>query len=131
MKNGVIDCIATDHAPHTIEEKEGTFDIAPFGMIGLETCYGAVNKILAHNNDMSQMSLIKCLTVNPRKIMGLSQDLFKKSTDAEITIFDPELEWRFLEKDIYSKSHNSPFINQQLKGKVKATIVKGHIAIQD
>ena len=131
VKNGVIDCIATDHAPHTIEEKEGTFDIAPFGMIGLETCYGAVNKILAHNNDMSQMSLIKCLTVNPRKIMGLSQDLFKTSTDAEITIFDPELEWRFLEKDIYSKSHNSPFINQQLKGKVKATIVKGYIAIQD
>ena len=131
VKSGVIDCIATDHAPHTIEEKEGTFDIAPFGMIGLETCYGAVNKILAHNNDMSQMSLIKCLTVNPRKIMGLSQDLFKTSTDAEITIFDPELEWRFLEKDIYSKSHNSPFINQQLKGKVKATIAKGHIAVQD
>ena len=131
VKSGVIDCIATDHAPHTIEEKEGTFDIAPFGMIGLETCYGAVNKILAHNNDMSQMSLIKRLTVNPRKIMGLSQDLFKTGTDAEITIFDPELEWRFLEKDIYSKSHNSPFINQQLKGKVKATIVKGHIAVQD
>ena len=131
VKSGVIDCIATDHAPHTIEEKEGTFDIAPFGMIGLETCYGAVNKILTHNNDMSQMSLIKRLTVNPRKIMGLSQDLFKTGTDAEITIFDPELEWRFLEKDIYSKSHNSPFINQQLKGKVKATIVKGHIAVQD
>ena len=131
VKSGVIDCIATDHAPHTIEEKEGTFDIAPFGMIGLETCYGAVNKILVHNNNMSQMSLIKRLTVNPRKIMGLSQDLFKKGTNAEITIFDPELEWRFLEKDIYSKSHNSPFINQQLKGKVKATIAKGHIAVQD
>ena len=131
LKSGVIDCIATDHAPHTIEEKEGTFDIAPFGMIGLETCYGAVNKILAHDNDMSQISLIKRLTVNPRRIMGLSQDLFKTGTDAEITIFDPKLEWRFLEKDIYSKSHNSPFINQQLKGKVKATIVKGHIAVQD
>ena len=131
VKSGIIDCIATDHAPHTIEEKEGTFDIAPFGMIGLETCYGAVNKILTHNNDMSQMSLIKRLTVNPRRVMGLSQNLFKAGSDAEITIFDPELEWRFLEKDIYSKSHNSPFINQQLKGKVKATIVKGHVAVQD
>ena len=131
LKSGIIDCIATDHAPHTIEEKEGTFDIAPFGMIGLETCYGAVNKILTHNNDMSQMSLIKRLTVNPRRVMGLSQNLFKAGSDAEITIFDPELEWRFLEKDIYSKSHNSPFINQQLKGKVKATIVKGHVAVQD
>ena len=131
VKSGIIDCIATDHAPHTIEEKEGTFDIAPFGMIGLETCYGAVNKILTHNNDMSQMSLIKRLTVNPRRIMGLSQNLFKVGSDAEITIFDPEIEWRFLEKDIYSKSHNSPFINQQLKGKVKATIVKGHVAVKD
>ena len=131
LKSGVIDCIATDHAPHTIEEKEGTFDIAPFGMIGLETCYGAVNKILAHDNDMSQISLIKRLTVNPRRIMGLSQDLFKTGTDAEITIFDPKLEWTFSKKDIYSKSHNSPFINQRLKGKVKATIAKGHIALQD
>ena len=131
VKSGIIDCIATDHAPHTIEEKEGTFDIAPFGMIGLETCFGAVNKILVHDNSMNQLSLIKLLTVNPRRIMGVEQDLFKVGSNAEITIFDPKMDWRFSKKNIFSKSHNSPFINQDLKGRIKATIVKEHITTVD
>ena len=131
LKSGIIDCIATDHAPHTIEEKEGTFDIAPFGMIGLESCFGAVNKIMVHDNNMKLISLVKRLTVNPRKIMGINQDLFKLGTNAEITIFDPDLEWSFSNNNIFSKSHNSPFINQKLKGRIKATIVKGYITILD
>jgi len=131
VKSGTIDCIATDHAPHTIEEKEGTFDIAPFGMIGLESCFGAVNKILVHDNKMDLISLIKRLTVNPRKVMKMDQDLFKLGSNAEIAIFDPDLEWSFSSENIFSKSHNSPFINQRLKGRVKATIVKGHIARLD
>lgn len=128
VKSGTIDCIATDHAPHTIEEKEGTFDIAPFGMIGLETCFGAVNKILAHENKMNQMSLVKLLTVNPRRIMGIEQDLFSVGTNAEIVIYDPNEHWKFSKNNIFSKSHNSPFVGKELKGKVVATIVKGHIA---
>tara|TARA_B100001758_G_C18354374_1_gene581789 strand:+ start:162 stop:1454 length:1293 start_codon:yes stop_codon:yes gene_type:complete len=131
LKSGIIDCIATDHAPHTIEEKEGTFDIAPFGMIGLESCFGAVNKIMVHDNNMKLISLVKRLTVNPRKIMGINQDLFKLGANAEITIFDPDLEWSFSNNNIFSKSHNSPFINQKLKGRIKATIVKGYITILD
>ena len=131
LKSGIIDCIATDHAPHTIEEKEGTFDIAPFGMIGLESCFGAVNKIMVHDNNMKLTSLVKRLTVNPRRIMGINQDLFKFGSNAEIAIFDPDLEWIFSNDNIFSKSHNSPFINQKLKGKIKATIVKGHITTLD
>ena len=131
LKSGIIDCIATDHAPHTIEEKEGTFDIAPFGMIGLESCFGAVNKIMVHDNNMKLTSLVKRLTVNPRRIMGINQDLFKLGSNAEIAIFDPDLEWIFSNDNIFSKSHNSPFINQKLKGKIKATIVKGHITTLD
>ena len=131
VKNGTIDCIATDHAPHTIEEKEGTFDIAPFGMIGLETCFGAVNKVLVHDSNMSQMSLIKLLTVNPRKIMGIDQNLFAEGSHAEITIYDPNKTWKFSKNNIYSKSYNSPFIGIELKGKIKATIVKGYISQQD
>ena len=131
VKNGTIDCIATDHAPHTIEEKEGTFDIAPFGMIGLETCFAAVNKILVYENKMDQMSLVKLLTVNPRRIMGVEQDLFSVGTNAEIVIYDPSEDWKFSKNNIFSKSHNSPFINKNLKGKIKATIVKGHISSQD
>ena len=131
VKNGTIDCIATDHAPHTIEEKEGTFDIAPFGMIGLETCFGAVNKVLVHDSNMSQMSLIKLLTVNPRKIMGIDQNLFAEGSHAEITIYDPNKTWKFSKNNIHSKSYNSPFIGIELKGKIKATIVKGYISQQD
>ena len=130
VKNGTIDCIATDHAPHTIEEKEGTFDIAPFGMIGLESCFGAVNKVLTKDNKISHLELIKLLTVNPRKIMKLNQDLFKEGTKAEIVIYDPNIEWKFSLKNIYSKSNNSPYLNRGLKGKIESTIVKEHIASQ-
>ena len=130
VKSGTIDCIATDHAPHTIEEKEGTFDIAPFGMIGLESCFGAVNKVLTKGNKISHLELIKLLTVNPRKIMKLNQDLFKEGTNAEIVIYDPNIEWKFSLENIYSKSNNSPYLNRGLKGKIESTIVKEHIASQ-
>ena len=130
VKSGTIDCIATDHAPHTIEEKEGTFDIAPFGMIGLESCFGAVNKVLTKDNKISHLELIKLLTVNPRKIMKLNQDLFKEGTNAEIVIYDPNIEWKFSLENIYSKSNNSPYLNRGLKGKIESTIVKEHIASQ-
>ncbi len=76
LKDGTIDCIATDHAPHTIEEKEAPFDLAPFGMIGLESCFGAVNKILVKNSGMKIERLIDLLTIKPRNIMGFKQDLF-------------------------------------------------------
>ena len=130
LENGIIDCIATDHAPHTIEEKEGTFDIAPFGMIGLESCFGAVNKVLTRDKKISHLELIKLLTVNPRKIMKLNQDLFKEGTNAEIAIYDPNIEWKFSLENIYSKSKNSPFLNRALKGKIESTIAKEHIASQ-
>ena len=131
VKNGTIDCIATDHAPHTIEEKEGTFDTAPFGMIGLETCFSAVNKVLVLDNKMNLLSFLKLLTSNPRRIMGIDQDLFKIGSSAEIAIFDSNASWNFTKDDIFSKSHNSPFVGKELKGKVVATIVKGHIASQE
>jgi len=124
VKDGTFDCIATDHAPHTIEEKEATFESAPFGMIGLESCFGAVNKVL----DMPLKELLKLLTVNPRRVMGFEEDLFKKGCAAELTILDPDQEWIYKEQNIYSKSRNTPFIGEMLKGKVRYTISKGTIA---
>ena len=128
VKTGVINCVATDHAPHTIEEKEGTFDIAPCGMIGLESCYGAVNTILHHQNKMDLLSVIKLLTVNPRKIIGFNEDLFKVGTPAELVIIDPNQEWEFSKGNIFSKSKNSPFVGKKFKGKVHSTIVKNHMS---
>ena len=124
VKDGTFDCIATDHAPHTIEEKEATFELAPFGMIGLESCFGVVNKVL----DMPLNELLKLLTVNPRRVMGFEEDLFAIGCAAELTILDPDQEWIYKEKNIYSKSRNTPFIGEQLKGKVRYTISKGTIA---
>ena len=124
VKDGTFDCIATDHAPHTIEEKEATFESAPFGMIGLESCFGAVNKVL----DMPLKELLKLLTVNPRRVMGFEEDLFKIGCAAELTILDPTQEWIYKEQNIYSKSRNTPFIGEKLKGKVRYTISKGTIA---
>ena len=124
VKDGTFDCIATDHAPHTIEEKEATFESAPFGMIGLESCFGAVNKVL----DMPLKELLKLLTVNPRRVMDFEEDLFKIGCAAELTILDPDQEWIYKEQNIYSKSRNTPFIGEKLKGKVRYTISKGTIA---
>ena len=124
VKDGTFDCIATDHAPHTIDEKEATFESAPFGMIGLESCFGAVNKVL----DMPLKELLKLLTVNPRRVMGFEEDLFKIGCAAELTILDPTQEWIYKEQNIYSKSRNTPFIGEKLKGKVRYTISKGTIA---
>ncbi len=104
LNDGTINCIATDHAPHTIEEKEAPFELAPFGMIGLESCFGAVNKVLVHEGTMKIEYLIDLLTVKPREIMGFELDLFTKGTVAEITIIDPKTEWIFKKDDIYSRS---------------------------
>ena len=124
IKSGLIDCIATDHAPHTIEDKETTFNDAEFGMIGLESCFGVVNKVLVKENGMSLKSLIEKLTVNPRKIMNLEPDLFSVGCKAQITIFDPNEKWVFENKHILSKSSNSPFIGEDLVGRVKYVISK-------
>ena len=128
LGDGTIDCIATDHAPHTIEEKEAPFDLAPFGMIGLESCFGAVNKVLVNDSGMKIESLIDLLTIKPRKIMGFEQDLFAKGAQAEITIIDPESSWTFTRDNIFSRSINSPFIGEKLFGQIKYTFVKGLIA---
>ena len=128
IKNGTIDCIATDHAPHNPHEKETTFDIASCGLIGLESCFGAVKKVLVDEEKLKLMDLIKTMTLNPRKAMGFDCDLLKKGKDAELVLFDEKEEWVFKKKDILSKSKNSPFVNHQLSGKVKFTISKGYIA---
>ena len=123
VKDGIITCIATDHAPHTVEEKEADFNEAPFGMIGLESCFGAVNTVL--KNELNIMEIICLLTINPRKVMGFETNLFKKGMLAELIILDIEKEWIFGLDDIHSKSRNTPFIDETLFGKVIGCFSKG------
>jgi len=127
IKDGIIDCIATDHAPHTSHDKDTTFDLASCGLIGLESCFGVVKKVLVDDEDMGLMEMIKLLTVSPRKIMGFDNDLLKKGKEAELVLFNEDEKWVFNRNDINSKSKNSPFIDAQLSGKVLHTISKGFI----
>ena len=129
VKDGTIDCIATDHAPHSVEDKETTFDLASFGMIGLESCFGAMNKVLCKDNGFKLEKVIELITVNPRKIMQFNQDLFALNSFAEITVIDQKRNWKFSKKDIKSKSLNTPFIGKPLIGKILYTISKNFLAI--
>ena len=127
IKDGIIDCIATDHAPHTSHDKDTAFDLASCGLIGLESCLGVVKKVLVDDEDLGIMEMIRLLTVSPRKIMGFDNDLLKKGKEAELVLFNEDEKWVFNKKDINSKSKNSPFIDAQLSGKVIHTISKGVI----
>ena len=127
LKEGIIDCIATDHAPHSLHEKQTTFDCASFGMIGLRSCFGIVKRLLVDEEGLSLVNLIKLLTTAPRKIMGFNSDLLKVGTEAELVLFNSVEKWKFSESHVFSKSKNSPFYGQELIGKVKYTISKGKI----
>ena len=97
-------------------------------MIGLESCFGAVNKVLCIDNNTKIEKVSDSLTLKPRKIMGFNADLFSLNSRAEVTILNANQKWNFSLKDIESKSVNSPFIGKQLTGKVLYTISKNFLA---
>ena len=126
ISDGTVDCIATDHAPHTVEEKESPFEYAPCGMIGLESAFGAVWKMLS-DKKMSLLDVVRKLTVMPRQIIGFDSDLFAKGTAAELVFLNPDQEWTFGFEHIRSKSRNSPFVGETLKGQVVSVVSRGQI----
>ena len=127
IKKGIIDCIATDHAPHTIEDKEKDFKHAPCGMIGLESAFGLVHKTLIKEK-MSIYSIIDLFTIKPSKILNIKPNLIEEGSVAELNVLNPKLKWTFTDKDIQSKSQNSPILGMELLGKVLVTINKGYIS---
>ena len=126
VKNGYIDCIATDHAPHTIEDKEKDFNHAPCGMIGLESAFGLVCNTLL-NEKVDIKSIINLFTVNPCIVMNIKPSFIEVGNEAEINVIDPNCKWKFKASDIHSKSKNSPIIGMDLLGKIYTTINKGYI----
>ena len=126
VKDGVIDCIATDHAPHAIEDKEKDFCNASCGMIGLESAFGLVNKQLS--KIMSKESIIDLFTIKPSRIINVNPIDIKEKNIAELNVIDFNYDWVFDEKNIFSKSRNTPIIGQKLLGKVMHTVNKGCIS---
>ncbi|MBS4065776.1 MAG: dihydroorotase [Chitinophagaceae bacterium] len=125
--NGSVDCIASHHQPHEYDSKVCEFQEAKFGMIGLETCYGAVGAALG--NELTVERWVELISIHPRSIAGINIPTIKEGAAANVTIFDPSATYVFDEQDIRSKSRNSAFIGKELKGKAVAVINNNQIQI--
>lgn len=131
LKDGTIDCIASDHAPHSIEEKEMEFIYAPNGIIGLETQIGLAISELVKKKHLTLEQMIEKFAINPRKILNLEIPKIKIGETANLTILDPEQIWTVDISKFKSKSKNSPFDKRLLTGKSIATINKGKMFFED
>ncbi len=123
--DGTLDCIATDHAPHTETEKDQEFDYAPFGIIGLENSLASSLGTLYHSGTMSLSDVIALMTHKGAELCKLEAGTLGSGANADICLFDPDEEWVVDPDKFFSKSRNCPWNGKTLKGKVKATIVGG------
>ena len=128
LQDGTIDLIATDHAPHADYEKAKPLTEAPSGIIGLETSLALGNEALVDTGELTMMQLLTCMTINPAKLYRLDAGYLAENGPADLVLFDPAKEW--VPERFYSKSQNSPFLGQKLKGKVEYTICKGKVIFE-
>lgn len=131
LKDGTIDVIATDHAPHADFEKELEYSLAPFGMIGLQTALSLSIQALIEEEILDWLLLFDKLSCAPAKILNLQRGKLCKGELANLIIINPEKEWIFREENIYSKSKNTPFLGMKLKGSVDCCIVKGKLIFRN
>ena len=128
LKDGTIDAIASDHAPHTENEKDIEFERAEFGTIGLETELAVAITELIEAGILSWPQLSAKMSWNPSRILGINKGTLSVGIDADIVIVDPDKEWTVRKEDFVSRSRNSAFIGRKLKGAVEYTIRNGKIA---
>lgn len=125
LMDGTIDLIATDHAPHSQEEKDKPITEAPSGILGLETAFAIAHKELIEGKKLDYLQLFCKMSLNPARLYGINAGKIAEGERADLVVFDPGKEWK-IEKFI-SKSQNSPFKNQILKGKIELTVCRGKI----
>jgi len=130
LVDGTIDCIASDHAPHTDESKDCEFDQAPAGMIGLETTLGLVKTYLIDKGFLTWSDAIAKMSIVPARIFKLPGGTLANGCNADITIIDPEKKWTVKADKFQSRSQNSPFIGERLSAQVYSTILDGRIVFE-
>lgn len=126
LAQGVIDAIATDHAPHSPLEKDVEFETAAFGIIGLETAL-PLTLALVEQGVLRLPEAVKKLTLDPARILGIDGGLLKKGAAADLTVIDPDTDYTLTEKELQSRSANSPFLGARLRGRAELTMVGGRI----
>jgi dihydroorotase len=130
LADGTITVLATDHAPHTAEEKDLPFEEAPFGLIGLETALALYIEALIEPGVLRWPRMIEMMTVNPAALCGLDAiglGRLAVGGPADVTVIDPEQEWTISAEDLVGRSRNTPFLGRSVKGRSIATIVAGAI----
>ncbi len=131
IKDKTIDCIVTDHAPHAEHEKAREFELAPFGMTGIETSLGVVLTYLVKPGYISYERMVELMAIRPREILRLDPLRMEVGSVADITIFDPEVTWTVTEDDMYSKSKNCGFLGYELTGRATDVFVGGTMTCKD
>ncbi|MCL2118408.1 MAG: dihydroorotase [Planctomycetaceae bacterium] len=129
LRDGTIDAIATDHAPHSIEKKMQAIDMAPFGIVGMETALGVLVTRLVKPGLINWPQLVEKMSTNPAKILGLPKGTLAVGADADVTVIDPDCRWTVSESELVSKSKNSPWLNTELTGRACAVIVGGELKL--
>ena len=130
LKEGVLEVISTDHAPHSAEEKSKDFTKAPFGIVGLETAASLTYSELVLGGYLTPMQMAEKMSYNPAKVIGIDKGDISVGKIADLVIFDPDKEYEVTEKEFAGKSKNSPFIGWTLTGKVCATVMGGKITYE-
>lgn len=127
LKDGTIDAIATDHAPHAINEKECEFDKAMFGIIGLETSLALANTYLVREGILSLGDMIRDMSTSPARILGVKAGSLREGYPANVTVFKPGERWAVNPAELRSKSKNTPFAGMEVFGKVQFTLLEGKL----
>lgn len=131
LLDGTIDMIATDHAPHSEDEKKGSMIHSPFGIVGSETAFSLLYTYLVKEGKMTLKKLVDCLTVQPSSVFKLSEGNLTKGAPADLACFDLDKEMAIRKEDFQSKSSNTPFLGWKVKGTTTFTIVSGEIIFQE
>ncbi|MCG8374685.1 MAG: dihydroorotase [Balneolales bacterium] len=129
LVDGTIDVICTDHAPHAIEEKEVEFIYAPNGIIGLETAWAISNMRLCKTRKLTLQQLVEKMSTNPRSILNLPELSLEVGAEANLTFFNTDEKWVFDEKNVRSKSKNSPYLNEELHGRAVGIFNRGQLVL--